>query len=114
MRSVGPRRLQGEDVVTSVSTTQLSVGVVGLGYLGAVHAACMAELGHRVVGHDVDPVKVDLLASAKAPFFEPGLDDLLHRTPRQDLRFTTELSDLPALTWCSLRGHPTTPRRAGR
>jgi UDPglucose 6-dehydrogenase len=67
---------------------------VGLGYLGAVHAACMAELGHRVVGFDVDPAKVDLLARAKAPFFEPGLDELLDRTHGENLEFTTDPADL--------------------
>ena len=39
----------------------LTIGVVGLGYLGAVHAAGMAALGHRVVGYDIDPCKVDTL-----------------------------------------------------
>jgi UDPglucose 6-dehydrogenase len=81
-------------VVGSTTATQLTVGVVGLGYLGAVHAACMAELGHRVVGFDVDHAKVDLLARAKAPFFEPGLDDLLDRTHGENLLFTTDPADL--------------------
>ncbi|MGQ0575225.1 MAG: UDP-glucose dehydrogenase family protein [Pseudonocardia sp.] len=75
---------------------RLTIGVVGLGYLGAVHAACMAELGHRVVGHDIDHDKVDLLRQAKAPFYEPGLDDLLARTRGEDLRFTTDPGDLAA------------------
>ena len=56
---------------------KLTVGVVGLGYLGAVHAAGMAALGHRVVGYDIDPRKVDALSRAQAPFFEPGLEELL-------------------------------------
>jgi UDPglucose 6-dehydrogenase len=58
----------------------LKVGVVGCGYLGAVHAACMTELGHDVVAVDVDERKVEALASGRAPFYEPGLDDLLERT----------------------------------
>ncbi|GAB2691530.1 UDP-glucose dehydrogenase family protein [Thalassiella azotivora] len=57
----------------------MRVGVVGCGYLGAVHAACMADLGHEVVGYDVDGAKVQALAGAKAPFYEPGLDELLER-----------------------------------
>ena len=64
---------------------ELTVGVVGLGYLGAVHAAGMAALGHRVVGYDVDPRKVDALSRAHAPFFEPGLEELLARTQGEDL-----------------------------
>jgi UDPglucose 6-dehydrogenase len=51
--------------------------VIGTGYLGAVHAVGMAELGHSVIGIDVDPTKVDTLATGRAPFFEPDLDDLL-------------------------------------
>ena len=60
---------------------QLTVGVMGLGYLGAVHTACMAALGHRVIGYDIDVRKVDALRRAEAPFFEPGLAELLARTP---------------------------------
>ena len=60
---------------TKGSTVQISV--IGLGYLGAVHAASMARLGHDVVGVDVDPQRVDALGAGKAPFFEPGLDELL-------------------------------------
>jgi UDPglucose 6-dehydrogenase len=53
------------------------ISVIGLGYLGAVHAASLASLGHEVVGVDVDASKVDALALGKAPFYEPGLDELL-------------------------------------
>ncbi|MFE5334414.1 UDP-glucose dehydrogenase family protein [Isoptericola sp. NPDC056573] len=55
----------------------MQVSVIGLGYLGAVHAASLAQLGHDVVGVDVDAERVDALAAGKAPFFEPGLDELL-------------------------------------
>jgi UDPglucose 6-dehydrogenase len=53
------------------------ISVIGCGYLGAVHAASMASLGHSVVGIDVDEAKVALLASGRAPFFEPGFDEIL-------------------------------------
>lgn len=53
--------------------------VIGTGYLGATHAACMAELGHEVLGVDVDRQKVAALRSGKAPFFEPGLPEVLSR-----------------------------------
>jgi UDPglucose 6-dehydrogenase len=72
----------------------LTVGVVGLGYLGAVHAAGMAALGHRVVGYDVDPRKIDALQQARAPFFEPGLEDLLASTQGENLVFTHDVTDL--------------------
>ncbi|WP_432526301.1 3-hydroxyacyl-CoA dehydrogenase NAD-binding domain-containing protein, partial [Kineococcus mangrovi] len=67
--------------------------VIGCGYLGAVHAACMAELGHEVIGIDVDPEKVAALQAARAPFFEPGLPELLERTMATGrLTFTTDMS----------------------
>jgi UDPglucose 6-dehydrogenase len=72
----------------------MKVSVVGCGYLGAVHAASMAELGHEVVGVDVDERKVAALNAARAPFFEPGLDDLLGRTLRSGrLRFSSDMAD---------------------
>ncbi|WP_344249110.1 UDP-glucose/GDP-mannose dehydrogenase family protein [Isoptericola hypogeus] len=55
----------------------MKISVIGLGYLGAVHAASLASLGHDVVGIDVDEARVDALGAGKAPFFEPGLDELL-------------------------------------
>src|SRR4051812_18027474 len=55
------------------------ISVIGTGYLGATHAACLAECGHEVVGIDSDPRKVDRLAAGSAPFHEPRLDDLLRR-----------------------------------
>ncbi|MER0070988.1 UDP-glucose/GDP-mannose dehydrogenase family protein [Corynebacterium sp. KPL2850] len=53
--------------------------VIGAGYLGATHAACMAELGHEVLGVDVDEDKISVLQSGKVPFFEPGLPEVLER-----------------------------------
>ena len=72
----------------------LHLSVIGTGYLGAVHAAAMAELGHDVVAIDVDQAKVDLLASGQAPFFEPGLPELLQRSLATGrLRFTTDYAE---------------------
>ena len=71
----------------------MRVSVIGCGYLGAVHAAAMAAVGHEVVGVDIDPDKIDLLARAEAPFYEPGLPELLeqaHATGR--LSFGTDIS----------------------
>ena len=65
--------------------------VVGTGYLGATHAACMAELGHDVLGVDTDPAKVERLNAGKSPFYEPGLKKLLKRgVSAGKLRFTTD------------------------
>ncbi|MET4165174.1 MULTISPECIES: UDP-glucose dehydrogenase family protein [Gordonia] len=53
--------------------------VLGLGYLGATHAACMAELGHEVLGVEVVPDKRAQLAAGEVPFYEPGLPELLKK-----------------------------------
>ncbi|OUJ21938.1 UDP-glucose dehydrogenase family protein [Corynebacterium kefirresidentii] len=53
--------------------------VIGTGYLGATHAACMAELGHEVLGVDVDEKKISALKSGQVPFYEPGLPEVLER-----------------------------------
>jgi GDP-mannose 6-dehydrogenase len=55
----------------------LRVAVIGLGYVGAVTSACLAELGRSVVGVDQDPTKADAIAAGRSPIAEPGLDDLL-------------------------------------
>ncbi|GAB2756557.1 UDP-glucose dehydrogenase family protein [Streptomyces bullii] len=71
----------------------MKLTVIGTGYVGAVHAACMAEIGHTVLGVDINPDRVDLLNRAKAPMHEPGLDELLTRTVASGrLRFTTSLA----------------------
>jgi UDPglucose 6-dehydrogenase len=72
----------------------MRVSVVGCGYLGAVHAASMAELGHEVVGIDVDGPKIAALNEARAPFYEPGFEELLARTLATGrLRFSTDVSE---------------------
>jgi UDPglucose 6-dehydrogenase len=71
----------------------LTLSVVGCGYLGATHAACMSSLGFTVVGVDTDPEKVALLQSGKLPFYEPGLDTLLAQEMKTGrLSFTTDFS----------------------
>jgi UDPglucose 6-dehydrogenase len=70
------------------------VAVFGTGYLGATHAACLAELGHEVLGVDVDELKLKSLSNGEAPFFEPGLDDLLRRNLEPGrLRFTSSYEE---------------------
>jgi UDPglucose 6-dehydrogenase len=80
-------------------TTQppLRIAVLGTGYLGATHAAAMAELGFDVLGMDIDKAKVDLLASGTVPFYEPGLEELLQRhVATGRLRFTTSYEEIAA------------------
>lgn len=72
----------------------MKISVIGCGYLGAVHAATLASMGHTVVGIDVDAAKVGQLGRGAAPFFEPGLDELLRdgiATGR--LSFSTDFAD---------------------
>ncbi|MBP2403226.1 UDP-glucose dehydrogenase family protein [Streptomyces syringium] len=55
------------------------ITVIGTGYLGATHAAAMAELGFEVLGLDVVPEKIEMLGRGKVPMYEPGLEELLRR-----------------------------------
>ena len=72
----------------------MKISVIGCGYLGAVHAACMAELGHDVLGIDVDEAKVAALSAGRSPFYEPGFEELLTRVLETGrLRFTTTPGD---------------------
>ncbi|WP_346924279.1 UDP-glucose/GDP-mannose dehydrogenase family protein [Rothia sp. (in: high G+C Gram-positive bacteria)] len=58
----------------------MKISVIGCGYLGAVHAAAMAQLGHEVIGVDVDASRIEALAAGQAPFFEPGFPEILRAT----------------------------------
>jgi UDPglucose 6-dehydrogenase len=72
----------------------MKISVIGCGYLGAVHASAMAELGHDVVGIDVDAQKVAKLSGGSAPFFEPGLPEILQSALASGrLRFSTDIAD---------------------
>lgn len=76
--------------------------MIGTGYLGATHAAAMAELGFEVLGLDVQPEKIEMLRRGEVPMYEPGLEELLRRhvagiegsTGR--LRFTTSYEEVGA------------------
>jgi len=79
------------------------VTVFGTGYLGAAHAACLAEMGCQVLGVDTDSRHTEALARGEPPFFEPGLGELIRRGlaagrlaspaptpgPRRSARFTS-------------------------
>lgn len=72
----------------------MRITVIGTGYLGATHAAAMAELGHEVLGVDVDPAKIEALSAGQVPFFEPGLPELLKKHVESGrLRFTTNYDE---------------------
>jgi len=69
----------------------LRVSVIGTGYLGATHAACISSLGFQVIGVDVEPAKIELLSKGKVPFYEPDLEELLEAEIKSGrLTFTTD------------------------
>ena len=72
----------------------MQMTVIGTGYLGATHAACMAELGHEVLGVDVDKNKIKALKNSTVPFYEPGLPEVLERNiDAGRLDFTTDYGE---------------------
>ncbi|MER7398161.1 UDP-glucose/GDP-mannose dehydrogenase family protein [Streptomyces sp. NPDC000151] len=80
----------------------LKITVIGTGYLGATHAAAMAELGFEVLGLDVVPEKIEMLGRGEVPLYEPGLEELLRKhvagLPGSSgrLRFTTSWEEAGA------------------
>ncbi|GAB2447423.1 UDPglucose 6-dehydrogenase [Conyzicola lurida] len=85
------------EIDRSVNAPRISV--IGTGYLGATHAAAMAEMGFEVFGVDVDPKKVEALSAGKVPFFEPGLPELILKHVKSGrLRFTTDIAEATALS----------------
>ncbi|MBW4095041.1 MAG: hypothetical protein HIU81_06490 [Acidobacteria bacterium] len=70
----------------------MKISVIGCGYLGAVHAATLASMGHQLVGIDTDAGKVD--RSSGGAIFEPGLEELLHSgRANGTLGFSTDFAD---------------------
>ncbi|GLB67891.1 UDP-glucose dehydrogenase family protein [Arthrobacter mangrovi] len=75
----------------------MRITVIGTGYLGAVHAAGMAEFGHEVLGVDIDPVKIERLSQGQTTIFEPGFPELLRRNiDAGRLSFSTSLEEAAA------------------
>jgi UDPglucose 6-dehydrogenase len=78
----------------------LKLTVIGTGYLGATHAAAMAELGFDVLGLDIEPSKIAMLSRGRVPMYEPGLEELLSRHvaglegSSGRLRFTTSWEEV--------------------
>src|SRR5271169_603260 len=80
----------GEDAVSHIT-------VIGTGYLGTAHAACLAEMGFHVLGMDADSAKVGALSRGVLPFYEPGLEPLLRSGLKSGrLSFTTSYAEAAA------------------
>jgi UDPglucose 6-dehydrogenase len=77
------------------ATPKAPIGVVGVGWVGLVSAACFAELGHDVVARDIDDAKVASLQRGEIPIHEPGLGELLEKNSER-LTFTTGIDELLA------------------
>jgi UDPglucose 6-dehydrogenase len=91
----------------------MKVSIVGTGYVGLVTGACLAERGHDVICVDVDPRKVQMINSARAPIHEKGLPELLQRNANQRLRAVTDLAEAVAATELTFIAVGT-PASAGR
>ena len=75
----------------------MRITVIGCGYLGATHAASMADLGHEVLGMEIDPAKREALSQGKVPIYEPGLEQLMAQGVESGrLRFTGSYADVAA------------------
>ncbi len=90
----------------------MRIGVYGLGYVGAVTAGCLADLGHHVIGVDINPDKVSSILEGRAPLIEPGLDDLLEDQVRRG-RLTASVDGLAVAADVDMAllaiGTPSTP-----
>ncbi len=99
-RTTSPVRRAAPHLRSPKGRSLVKITVIGTGYLGATHAAAMADLGFEVLGLDVDPAKIALLEAGRSPMYEPGLEELLTRhvaglagsTGR--LRFTTSWEEV--------------------
>ncbi|MFW6160260.1 MAG: UDP-glucose dehydrogenase family protein [Acidobacteriota bacterium] len=72
----------------------MKIGVIGTGYVGLVTAVCLAELGHQVIGTDIDKEKIDMALQGKSHIYEPGLEELLRKNLAENrLKFYHQLMD---------------------
>ncbi len=72
----------------------MKIGIIGTGYVGMVTAVCLADMGHKVIGTDIVPEKIEKASQGIAHIYEPGLDDLLKRGLKQgNLSFSIDLND---------------------
>ena len=84
----------------------MNISIFGLGYVGTVSAVCLAKQGHRVIGVDTNPVKVELINKGTTPIAEPGVEALLKQAiAERKLTATTNLTEAVQATDLSLICH---------
>ena len=71
----------------------INITVIGSGYVGVVTASCLAEIGNKVIGYDIDKEKISKLKNAEVPFFEPELQELIESNINKNLSFSNNLSE---------------------
>src|SRR2546422_10332828 len=92
----------------------MRISIFGLGYVGAVTAACFAREGHEIVGVDVDPVKLEIMRSGRNPIVEEGLTELIGEGVRNGrIRVTSDATEAINATEASLVCVGTPSRRNG-
>jgi len=92
----------------------MQIGVMGVGYVGLVTAAGLAETGNFVIGYDIDRAKIARLRKGEVPIYEPGLDRLVHRGQSQNLlHFTDSLGELVEKAELIFLALPTPPKPEG-
>ncbi len=89
----------------------MKIGVVGLGYVGSVTAAVLAEAGNEIIAVDVDRDKIESLSRGEPPIYEPGLKEALTRN-RENIHFSSSFEQLRGSAACFLC--VPTPNRGGR
>ncbi len=93
----------------------MNISIFGLGYVGAVTAGCLAELGHTIIGADVQPEKVDALNAGRSPVIEPELDDLLQKAKHDNrLRATKDAAEAVSASEVSMICVGTPSQESGR
>ena len=63
----------------------MKISVFGMGYVGIVTSACLAKLGHQIIGVDTDPLKLAIISKGESPIYEQGLNDLLKEALKKNL-----------------------------